>query len=89
MSAVFDTISRQILVEKLWRYGVGGVCNEFIRSYFTDREQFVVFSGNGSEMLDTNFGTIQGSKTGPLYRVIFLSLLILTQWNIRSTGPIF
>ena len=71
MSAAFDTISRRILMEKLCRYGVRGVGYEFIQSYFTDRKQYVVFGDCHSEMLDQNLGTIQGSKTGPLYFDIY------------------
>ena len=71
MSAAFYTISRQILLEKLYRYDVRGVGNEFIRSYFTDRKQFIFFSGNESEKLDQYLGMIQGSKTGPLYFDIY------------------
>lgn len=66
-SACFDTISRPILFEKLQRYGVRGSSLEFVKSYFCNRKQYVVYSGMESDILHQTLGTIQGSKNGPRF----------------------
>ena len=70
-SACFDTIRRDILVDKLYRYGVRGNALNLIKSYFTDRLQYVNFDGVNSETLEQNLGVIQGSKNGPLFFDIY------------------
>ena len=70
-SACFDTISRQILMKKLQKYGVRGVPHELIKSYFTNRTQSVVYGSSVSTPLSQNIGVVQGSKCGPLYYDIY------------------
>ena len=65
-SACFDTLSRDILLKKLERYGVRGAGNEIMRSYFSRRKQKVMYKSHLSPEMDQNMGVIQGSKTGPL-----------------------
>ena len=40
-TSCFDTISRDILLKKLSRYGVRGTMLQLLSSYFTDRSQHV------------------------------------------------
>ena len=47
-SACFDTIN------KLERYGVGGDSLQFVKSYFSNRKQYVVYSGVNSCLLYTS-----------------------------------
>ena len=42
-SACFDTLSREILLNKLHRYGVRGLSLNLFRSYFENRRQSVIF----------------------------------------------
>ena len=65
-SACFDTISRDILLTKLYRYGVRKFF-KLITSYFSDRTQCVEYENVFSHTLNQNIGIIQGSKSGPLY----------------------
>ena len=69
--ACFDTISRELLVRKLERYGVRGVGLEFIQAYFENRKQFVSYKSAESSLITQNLGVIQGSQTGPLYFDIY------------------
>ena len=70
-SACFDTIDREILFQKLYRYGVRGVGLNFIKSYFNHREQYVSYSNKNSEILIQNLGVIQGTKNGPSFFDIY------------------
>ena len=81
-SACFDTIDRNILFEKLNRYGVRGICLEFIKSYFTGRTQYVNVLECKSEVQHQNLGVIQGSKCGPTFFDIYsndINLLCQTE----------
>ena len=72
-SACFDTVSRDLLLGKLYDYGVRGVCYNFLKSYFTDRKQYVLFGDTCSTTKPQSLGVVQGSKTGPLFWDIYSS----------------
>ena len=65
-SACFDTLSRQILVDKLSRHGLSDAPLELIRSYLSTRKQCVKYKDVKSEIFNQNIGVIQGSRLGPL-----------------------
>ena len=69
----FDTYNHKILLFKLDHYGIRGVANDVIRSYLTNRKQFV--SGNGylSSLLDINIGVPQSSVLGPICFLIYIN----------------
>ena len=70
-SACFDTIRRDILINKLLKYGVRGNVLNLIKSYFTNRLQYVNYGSVKSEILEQGLGVIQGSKNGPLFFDIY------------------
>ena len=66
LSAAFDTIDHDILVERMrTRLGVEGSALKWIRDYHTDRKQLVVINMNKSSPLPLRFGAPQGSIVGP------------------------
>ena len=63
----FDTLSRDIIIKKLHCYGLRGASLDLLKSYFSDRRQCVRYKNNVSSICEQEIGTIQGSKTGPMY----------------------
>jgi hypothetical protein len=72
-SKAFDTVNHNILLEKLNRYGVRGVSNDWVRSYLDKRSQFCTYDGTKSETKFISCGVPQGSILGPLLFLIYIN----------------
>ena len=62
----FDTVDHDILLKKLDFYGVRGVSGEFLRSYLSNRSQFVPLGNMRSHKKSIVCGEPQGSVLGPV-----------------------
>ena len=58
LSAAFDTVSHQILVEKLQMYGFCKLAIKWMESYLGNRKQIVEISGKMSSYQDINIETL-------------------------------
>ena len=66
MSAAFDTIDHDILVNRLQtEYGIKGCVLNWFNSYLRDRSSRVKISGSFSHVHPLNYGVPQGSVAGP------------------------
>jgi Reverse transcriptase (RNA-dependent DNA polymerase) len=74
LSAAFDTISHDILLNRLdTEFGVCGTALVWIKSYLSDRQQFVKIGRHQSRSVSYNLGVPQGSVLGPLLSVTYMS----------------
>ena len=76
LSKAFDTLNHEVLLAKLYRYGIRGTANDWFRHYLTDRtlRAKVPVSSNYvsySDCYDITYGTAQGSCLGPLLFILF------------------
>ena len=65
-SKAFDTINHDILFQKLQCYGIRGIALEWIKSYMSNRYQYVSFNSCDSCIEPIEYGVPQGSILGPL-----------------------
>ena len=73
-SKVFYTSDHEILLQKLYHYGIRGKNLQWFRSYSTNRKQFITFKENQrSETLQVKCGVPQGSILGPLLFLLYVN----------------
>lgn len=73
LKKAFDTINHNNLTEKLDLYGIRGVALNWVKSYLSNRTQFVKLNENSSSYLDIDCGLPQGSVLGPILFILFIN----------------
>ena len=73
LSKAFDTLDHQILFTKLEHYGIRDVALQWIKSYFSRRQQFVQINQTCSSMQTVKCGVPQGSILGPLFFILYIN----------------
>ena len=71
LSAAFDTVVHELLIEDLMYIGVDGDALEWFRSYLRDRSFYVSVNGKSSERRFSRRGVPQGSVLGPLLFTVY------------------
>ena len=74
LSKVFDTVNHEILFDKLYHYGIRGlVALEWVKSYFSERSQFVQYNRQRSTSHKIYCGVPQRSILGPLFFILYIN----------------
>ncbi len=86
LSAAFDTISHEILLQRLYhRMGIQGAVHEWFASYLAGRQQSVKIGDVTSEPTLLTRGVPQGSVLGPVLFTLYMSPLadVMEKHNIK------
>ena len=71
LSAAFDTVDHNFLLERLKQCGISGTAQSWFKSYLEDRSQKVHLRGSSSASSSLRFGVPQGSVLGPILFTIY------------------
>ena len=74
LSKAFDTLVFVVLLFKLKYYGVTGTALDLLKSYLTNKKQYVVFDSCQSEHVEICIGVPQGLS--PLFLSVYINDLI-------------
>ena len=73
LQKAFDTVDHNILLKKLYSYGIRGVMHGWLENYLRDRKQYTVVNKCASALNDIVCGVPQGSVLGPLLFLIYVN----------------
>lgn len=73
VAKAFDSVDHNILLHKLYSYGIRGVMHDWFRNYLTNRQLYTVVNNHSSDYTTMTCGIPQGSVLGPLLFLIYIN----------------
>ena len=73
LKKAFNTVCHKRLLLKLSNYGIRGNAYDLLKSYLTNRYQYVRINNNLSTLKQIKYGVLQGSILGPLLYIIYVN----------------
>ena len=88
LSAAFDCVEHETLLEKLQFYGIDGNELEWIRSYLAFRSFYVSIGSAKSIILPAPHGVPQGSVMGPILYLLYVNEMTTLIDDDNCTNPV-
>ena len=73
LSKAFDTVNHKILLKKMEYYGIKGTTLTWLKSYLSNRKQYIYVDNISKQLLEITCGVPQGSILGPLLFLIYVN----------------
>jgi len=73
LAKAFDTVNCDILLSKLYHYGIRGTPHRWFISYLSNRTRYVYVNNTQSDCLSMTCGVPQGSILGPLLFKLYIN----------------